>query len=103
MVLPGAANRDARKFECPEEFRLDRANGRQHLAFGHGIHTCAGAPLARAPRAGSASSAFSTAWSTSNSRTSTTARPPTATSITCRPTSSAALERLNIEFTPVSR
>ena len=32
----------------PNEFRLDRPNGRQHLAFGHGIHTCAGAPLARA-------------------------------------------------------
>jgi cytochrome P450 len=48
MVLPGAANRDPRTFECPHEFRLDRPNGRQHLAFGHGIHTCAGAPLARA-------------------------------------------------------
>ena len=32
----------------PAEFRLDRANGRQHLGFGFGIHTCAGAPLARA-------------------------------------------------------
>ena len=48
MVLPGAANRDPRMFECPHELRLDRPNGRQHLAFGHGIHTCAGAPLARA-------------------------------------------------------
>jgi cytochrome P450 len=48
MLLPGAANRDPRVFECPAEFRLDRPNGRQHLAFGHGIHTCAGAPLARA-------------------------------------------------------
>ena len=48
MVLPGAANRDPRAFECPHEFRLDRPNGRRHLAFGHGIHTCAGAPLARA-------------------------------------------------------
>ena len=32
----------------PHEFRLDRVNGRQHLGFGFGIHTCAGAPLARA-------------------------------------------------------
>jgi cytochrome P450 len=48
LMLPGAANRDPRMFEDPAEFRLDRTNGRQHLAFGHGIHTCAGAPLARA-------------------------------------------------------
>ena len=48
MVLPGAANRDQCPFADPTEFKLDRANGRQHLAFGNGIHTCAGAPLARA-------------------------------------------------------
>ncbi len=48
MVLPGAANRDPREFDHPEELRLDRPNVRQHIAFGHGIHTCAGAPLARA-------------------------------------------------------
>jgi len=48
MVLPSAANRDPREFEDPDELRLDRENGRQHIAFGHGIHTCAGAPLARA-------------------------------------------------------
>jgi len=48
MVLPSAANRDPREFEQPDELRLDRKNGRQHIAFGHGIHTCAGAPLARA-------------------------------------------------------
>jgi cytochrome P450 len=48
MVLPAAANRDPREFESPDELRLDRANARQHIAFGHGIHTCAGAPLARA-------------------------------------------------------
>ena len=48
MVLNGAANRDPRQFESPSEFQIDRANARQHIAFGHGIHTCAGAPLARA-------------------------------------------------------
>ena len=31
----------------PHEFRLDRKNVREHIAFGRGIHTCAGAPLAR--------------------------------------------------------
>ena len=48
MVLASAANRDPREFEHPDELRLDRVNVRQHIAFGHGIHTCAGAPLARA-------------------------------------------------------
>jgi cytochrome P450 len=48
MVLNGAANRDARRFEDPDEIRVDRANARQHLSFGHGPHTCPGAPLARA-------------------------------------------------------
>ncbi len=48
MVVNGAANRDPRKFECPAEFQLERANARQHLAFGHGLHSCPGAPLARA-------------------------------------------------------
>jgi cytochrome P450 len=47
LVINGAANRDPRQFECPAQFRLDRDNGRRHLAFGHGIHTCPGAPLAR--------------------------------------------------------
>jgi cytochrome P450 len=48
MVLNGAANRDPRRFERPAEFRIDRANAREHLAFGLGIHSCPGAPLARA-------------------------------------------------------
>jgi cytochrome P450 len=48
LLMPGAANRDPRQFEDPAELRLDRVNGRQHLGFGFGIHTCAGSPLARA-------------------------------------------------------
>jgi cytochrome P450 len=48
MLLNGAANRDPRRFECPAEFRLDRANTRDHVAFGRGVHSCPGAPLARA-------------------------------------------------------
>ncbi len=48
MLAPGMCNRDPRLFANPHEFDLDRANARQHIAFGHGIHTCAGAPLARA-------------------------------------------------------
>ncbi len=48
MVLNGAANHDPRQFDDPGELRLDRSNGRYHLGFGFGIHTCAGAPLARA-------------------------------------------------------
>ena len=48
MVLNGAANRDPRHFERSDEFRADRANARDHLAFGLGSHSCPGAPLARA-------------------------------------------------------
>lgn len=47
MLCLGAANRDPRKFEDPHEFRPDRKNVREHIAFGRGIHSCAGAPLAR--------------------------------------------------------
>jgi cytochrome P450 len=48
MLLPGAANRDPRLFERPHEFDIERQNARYHVAFGHGIHHCAGAHLARA-------------------------------------------------------
>jgi cytochrome P450 len=48
MVLNAAANRDPRRFDDPDIFEPARKNARQHLAFGRGIHTCPGAPLARA-------------------------------------------------------
>jgi cytochrome P450 len=47
MMLPGASNRDPRKFENPHEFQHDRGNVREHVAFGRGAHSCPGAPLAR--------------------------------------------------------
>jgi cytochrome P450 len=48
MMLNGAANRDPRRFECPNEFRIDRPNAQAHIAFGRGVHSCPGGPLARA-------------------------------------------------------
>jgi cytochrome P450 len=48
MLLHGATGRDPRQFECPHALDIDRPNVRQHISFGAGIHTCPGAPLARA-------------------------------------------------------
>jgi len=48
MIALAAANRDPRRWENPNEFQLNRHRIREHLAFGRGVHTCAGAPLARA-------------------------------------------------------
>jgi len=48
MVLNGAAGRDPRRFDHPDEFRADRVNAKEHLAFGRGPHACPGGPLARA-------------------------------------------------------
>lgn len=42
-----AANRDPRRWEDPNSFKLDRPRIKEHVAFGRGAHTCAGAPLAR--------------------------------------------------------
>ena len=47
MLLPGACNRDARKFDEPNTFRADRPNLREHIAVIRGAHSCPGAPLAR--------------------------------------------------------
>jgi cytochrome P450 family 144 len=47
VLLWGAANRDPSVFERPDELVIGRANARQHVGFGRGIHYCVGAPLAR--------------------------------------------------------
>lgn len=47
LIAPGAANRDPARFSEPARLDLDR-DAKGHLAFGHGIHRCLGAPLAQA-------------------------------------------------------
>jgi len=46
LLLFASANRDERKWESPEEFRVDR-NPVDHVALGYGVHGCAGQGLAR--------------------------------------------------------
>jgi len=48
LISISAANRDPRRWEKPNEFILNRPKIIEHLGFGRGVHTCAGAPLARA-------------------------------------------------------
>jgi cytochrome P450 len=46
VISLAAANRDADRYANPDVLDIDRAESR-HIAFGHGIHHCLGAVLAR--------------------------------------------------------
>lgn len=48
MLVNAAANRDPSRFPDPDVFDPQRENARSHVTFGRGVHTCPGAPLARA-------------------------------------------------------
>ena len=48
MMLYGSGNRDDAQFPHADQFDVARANARTNLAFGQGVHFCAGAPFARA-------------------------------------------------------
>jgi cytochrome P450 len=47
-LLNGAANRDPRRFESPNEVQIERSNAREQVAFSRGVHSCLGQSLARA-------------------------------------------------------
>ncbi|MGQ4488581.1 cytochrome P450 [Streptomyces sp. SAS_281] len=47
LVALGAANRDPERFPSPDQLDANR-DAAGHLSFGHGIHRCVGAPLAKA-------------------------------------------------------
>jgi cytochrome P450 len=101
MLLNGAANRDPRQFADPGELRIERPNSRRHMAFGHGIHTCPGAPLARSEVRVSIERLFDR---TEHIAISEAAHgPATARSYDYMPTYMfRGLMSLNLEFTPAS-
>jgi cytochrome P450 len=49
LLLPGSADRDPRHYDDADAFAVRRFERRpaDHVAFGHGVHLCLGAPLAR--------------------------------------------------------
>jgi cytochrome P450 len=47
LLLLGSGNRDERVWDRPDVYDIDRRWPTHHLAFGHGIHVCLGAALAR--------------------------------------------------------
>ena len=47
LLVPGAAHRDERVFDNPDDYRIGRDIGSKLLSFGSGAHFCLGAHLAR--------------------------------------------------------
>src|SRR5690606_3579507 len=47
LLVLAAANRDPAAYDEPDRLDLARSSGTRHVGFGHGIHFCLGAPLAR--------------------------------------------------------
>jgi len=93
LLRYGSANRDASVFPDPDRLDVRRPNAADHLAFGHGIHFCLGATLARAEMA----KAFRTLLDRLDDlRLAPDAEPPRyRPSILLR-----GLEALHVEFTP---
>ena len=47
LVMIASASHDEAQFQDPETFQPRRPNASRHMGFGHGVHYCVGAPLAR--------------------------------------------------------
>ena len=88
MVMNGAANRDPRQFEQPDEFDVARPNAHRHIAFGRGILLPRRA--AGAGRGQVCIERLSTAPPTSGSRRTSTVPPTPGATASSRPTSCAA-------------